>query len=130
MLRFLANWWAKVRYIWKEEFEAQVAELNAKAALSQAKDKRDLIAEVTKEADAIEENIKRVAAEDAAKGLTGKEQYEADQELKDAEKILQSKRDYAEKQLPEEIQKHEATANHFRRQAAQAREFADRLRRL
>lgn len=62
--------------------------------------------------------------------MSGKEQYESDQERKEAEKVLQSKRDYAEKQLPEDIQKHEATANHFRRQAAQAREFADRLRRL
>ncbi len=130
MLRLLAKWWAKRRYIWKEEFEAAIADLNAKSALSQAQDKRDLIDEVKKEADAIAENIKRVAAEDAGKALTGKEQYEADQERKDAEKILQSKRDDAEKQLPDEITKHEATANHFRRQAAQAREFADRLRRL
>lgn len=130
MLRIIAKWWAKRRYIWKEEFEAGVAELNAKAALSQAQDKRDLIAQVTKEADIIEDNIKRVAAEDATKELTGQEKYESDRERKDAEKILESKRQMAEKVLPAEIKKHGETANHFHRQAAQSRAFADRLKRL
>ncbi|HVB33732.1 MAG TPA: hypothetical protein VNJ52_05080 [Patescibacteria group bacterium] len=159
--------------MWKEEFEAAVHELNAKAALSQAKDKRDLMAQVSKEADAIEARIAELVKKEE-KGfwlcenghesngskdvrivsghppadpkqcekcgatlkfvkrseMTGQEQYESDKERNEAEKVLQSKRDYAEKQLPEEIKQHETTASHFQRQAAQSRAFADRLRKL
>ncbi len=109
--------------------EASLNDLNAAVSLQRAKDKRDLIVQLNKEAEDIEKNIEKVAAEDAVKKLTPKEQYEADQERKDAEKIAKSKRDYAA-ELPEEIKGQEDTAKHFRRQAASSRELADRLRSL
>lgn len=60
MLKFLANWRAKRRYVWKELFEAGIAELSAKAALKRAADTRDLVARMTKDADDIEARIKEV----------------------------------------------------------------------
>jgi hypothetical protein len=129
MIRIIARFWAKRRYIFRQEMEAALNDLNAAVSFDRAKDKRDLVAQLNKEAEDIEKNIEKVAAEDAAKQLAPKEQYEADQERKDAEKIAQSKRDYAA-QLPEEIKGQEDTAKHFRRQAASSRELADRLKQL
>jgi hypothetical protein len=48
-----------------------------------------------------------MAAEDAGKEITPKEKYDSEQERKDAEKIAESKREYAAK-LPEEIKGHSA----------------------
>src|SRR3954468_7198032 len=102
MIRMLARFWAKRRYIWRQESEAALNDLNAAVSLQRAKDKRDLIVQLNKEAEDIEKNIEKVAAEDASTEMTAKERYEADQERKDAEKIAKSKRDYAI-QLVEEI---------------------------
>jgi hypothetical protein len=56
------KWRAKRRYLWKEEFEASIAELSAKAALKRAADTRNLVARMTKEADDIEARIKEATA--------------------------------------------------------------------
>jgi hypothetical protein len=52
MIRFLANVWAKLRYVFREELKAGENELNARAALQR-------VATITVEADALEANIKR-----------------------------------------------------------------------
>ena len=61
--------------------------------------------------------------------MTGQEKYESDQQRKEAEKIVESKREYA-KQQEEQAKGGEDTARHFRREAARSHELADRLRHL
>ena len=112
MNRALARFWAKRQYIWRAECKAREDELNAGVFAGRARGYRA-------EADAIEDNIKKVDAEDAAKEMSGKERYEAEQERKDAEAILSQKRKDADDS--------DKAAKYYRSQAAQARDLADRI---
>ena len=129
MIRFFTRWRAKRRYIWKEEFESGIADLQADLAADRAKEKLKLSAQLMKEAEAIEENIRTEEATPEYQALQGKEKYEAEQEKKDAERIAASKRQEAQ-QEEQAAQGSSDTARMFRRQAAAGRETADRLRRL
>jgi len=60
MIRVLAKWWAKKQYIFKQECEAATAELHAGLSVKLAGEKRALIAQLNKEADAIDANIEAV----------------------------------------------------------------------
>jgi len=60
MIRVLAKWWAKKQYVWKQEVEAATADLHAGLSLKLAAEKRAKIAQLNKEADDIETNIKAV----------------------------------------------------------------------
>jgi hypothetical protein len=62
MFRYFANVYAKLRFRWKEEVEAGIAELSAKASLKRAKDTRALIARTTKEMDDMDARINEVEA--------------------------------------------------------------------
>jgi hypothetical protein len=62
MVRFFSRFWAKRKYIWHQEGEAAMNDLNAAISLQRAADKRDLIVQLNKEADDIEKNIREVAA--------------------------------------------------------------------
>ena len=119
----------KRRYIFKEFCEAALADLQADLASQRANEKRALVLQANKESDGIEENIKRVAAEDAGKEISPKEKYENDRERNEAEKIVASKRQFA-KQQEEEAKGSDDTVKMFRKQAAKSREVAERLRRL
>jgi hypothetical protein len=61
--------------------------------------------------------------------MSGKERYESDQERKEAEKILASKRQLVEEEI-KGAEGGEATARHFRGQAENGREVARRARAL
>lgn len=61
--------------------------------------------------------------------MTGQEKYESEKERKEAEKMAAANRE-AVKQHEEQIKGHEDTAAMFRKQAQQAREFAELLRKL
>lgn len=177
-----ARFWAKRRYIVRQEMEAALNDLNAAVSAQRAQEKRDLIPQLSKEADAIDKNIAEIAAMEekgfwrcenghekpkctlalcdeheasmceecktVAAGdlptceqcdkatklikrseMTGQEKYESDQERKEAEKVAESKRQYAA-QLVDEVKGQEDTAKHFRRQAASSRELADRLKQI
>jgi hypothetical protein len=129
MIRALAKFWAKRRYVWNQEREAATTELNAKAAAARSAEKRALVAKLTAQADAIEANIKKVAEEDAKKEMSGQEKYESDRERREAEKMIEDYRNQA-KQLETDIQGHEDTVKVFTKQAAQIRNFAELLRKL
>jgi hypothetical protein len=58
MLRTFARWYAMRKYLYREEFEAAVAEINASAARYRATETRAAIARTRKEADDIDANIK------------------------------------------------------------------------
>ena len=61
MIRTLARWWARRRYIFKQEFEAALEDLQAALSAQRAKDKRDLAAQLRKEADDMETRVKQMA---------------------------------------------------------------------
>jgi hypothetical protein len=83
---------ARRKYQFKEEFDAAVADLQADLAADRAREKLKLAAQLVKEAEAIEENIRMEEATPEYQALRSKEKYEAEQEKKDAEKIAASKR--------------------------------------
>jgi hypothetical protein len=56
----MARWFAKKRYLWTQECEAATADLHAGLSLKLAAEKRAEIAQLNKEADDIETNIKAV----------------------------------------------------------------------
>jgi len=62
MYRLFVKWRAKRRYVWKEEFEAGIAELSAKAALYRAQEGKTALAKMTKEADDLDARITEVTA--------------------------------------------------------------------
>jgi hypothetical protein len=183
MIRILARWWAKRKYVWKEELDAALKDLNASAAQAQAGKRRKEVERLTAEADGIEASIKEVG-EKMAKGfwlcedgheradqcscartgdvaivhsggcqlnpkngfvycttdgkpmklvrtdlMTGQEKYESEKERKEAEKMADANRQ-AVKQHEEAIKGSEDTATVFRKQAQQAREFAELLTKL
>jgi hypothetical protein len=129
MTRLLARFWAKRRYIFNQELEAATSDLNAGLSARRAREKRDLVAQLNAEADAIEEHIKLKEDSDEYKALAGQDKYEGDQEKKAAQKIAESKRQLAaeEEKL---IEGGEAAAKHFRQQAANGRTTAEKLRSL
>jgi len=65
MLRFIATWWAKRVYIFKLEIEAATNDINAKLSANLAQEKREVVDQLNKEADAIEENIKKYSEMEA-----------------------------------------------------------------
>jgi hypothetical protein len=48
---------ARRKYIWREELNAAVQDLQADLSASRAKDKRDLIGQLNREADALDAHI-------------------------------------------------------------------------
>jgi hypothetical protein len=60
MIRALAQWAAKKYYFFNQEYQAGIADLHAGLSLKLASEKRALIETLTREADAIEANIKSV----------------------------------------------------------------------
>jgi hypothetical protein len=60
MIRTLSQWAAKLYYIIKQEFQAEIADLHAGLSLNLAAEKRKLVEQLTREADEIEANIKNV----------------------------------------------------------------------
>lgn len=60
MIRFIAKRYAKARYRFKQEVEAETNELHAKLAERLAKEKRTNAAQLTKEAEQMEARIKEV----------------------------------------------------------------------
>jgi hypothetical protein len=129
MFRALARWWAKRKYTWKQEVEAATNDLHAGLSLRLAAEKRAQIEQLNGEADAIEENIKKVDAEDAGKEITAQEKYESDRERREAEKIVDSKRQTA-KAEEENAVGSEKAAKYFQGQAANNRTVADKIRAL
>jgi len=61
MFRFIAKIAAKVQYIWRQEIEAHTNELHAGLAQRNAQEKRNLVAQLTNDADVMEARIKEVA---------------------------------------------------------------------
>jgi hypothetical protein len=68
MFRFIAKVAAKIQYRWRQEVEAETNLLHAGLATRLAQEKRELVARVTKEADAMDARIKE-AAEMEEKGF-------------------------------------------------------------
>jgi hypothetical protein len=127
MYRFFAKWRAKRQYIARLEQQAATSEISAKLALNRAKEKRALIEQLTNEAEAIEANIKAESEKPEYQTLQGQEKYEADREKREAEKIVESKRQQA-KQEAVDVEEGEKTAKHFISEAANSRLVADKIR--
>jgi hypothetical protein len=60
MIRLLAKWRAKRNYVWKLLIEGETSDINAALAARNAQAKRELSQKLTADADAIEENIRKV----------------------------------------------------------------------
>jgi hypothetical protein len=129
MLRPLAQWWAKRKYIWKLEMEAGTNEVNAALSARRAEEKRKFVEQLNKEAQGIEDNIVVEEAKPEYQALAGQEKYEADREKNEAKKIVASKRQLAEEEA-KNAEGGEETAKHFRAQASNARTVADKIRSL
>src|ERR1017187_1680987 len=61
MIRTLARWWARRKYVWKIEIEAVTQDLQADLSAQRAKEKRDMTAQLRKEADDMETRVKQMA---------------------------------------------------------------------
>ena len=168
MLRFVARIWAKLSYIWKLEIEAGTNELHAELTARLMEEKQAVIDRLNGEADAIDENIKRVSLleeqgfwlcdnghekldafipEQLEGGrracldcrapakfikrseMTGQEKYESDKERKDAADLAAEKRRVAE-QNAESIPESQTYITTFRNNAENARQTADRARKI
>jgi len=129
MFQFIARFYAKRRYLWKETVEAELNELGARISAQNADDKRATIAQLTADAEAIDQSIAAGMEAESYKALEGQEKYKADQERKDAEKLADSKRQYV-KQLEGEIEEHMKTVEYFRKIATSHRNLAESVRRL
>ena len=140
MFRLLVLWVARLAYVWKQEFSAATHDLNAGVAAMNAQATRDEIAQLNAEADAIDENIKKVEAEEEARkatpeyqALDSKTQYEDEQKAKteknQAVNIAAAKRNQA-KELAAKVTQGEQAAQFFRSQATASRALADKLRSL
>src|ERR1035441_10556713 len=114
MFTFIAKFYAKRRYLWKESVEAELNEIGARISAQNADDKRAVIAQLTADAEAIAQSIAAGMEAESYKALEGQEKYKADQERKDAEKLADGKRQYV-KQLEGEIKGHEDTVQYFRK---------------
>jgi hypothetical protein len=129
MFQFIAKFYAKRRYLWKETVEAELNELGARISAQNADDKRGMIARLTADAEAIDQSIAVGLEEESYKKLEGQEKYKADQERKDAEKVADGKRQFV-KQLENEIDEHMKTVDYFRKIATSHRTLAESVRRL
>jgi predicted phage terminase large subunit-like protein len=54
-MKVLARWWARRRYIWKQDFESSLEELQASLSAQRAQEKRDAAVQLRKEAEGISE---------------------------------------------------------------------------
>ena len=61
MLRAIATWFAKWKYVWNKETEAGMHTWSARVAEMNAQANRDLIAKLKQDADALDARIKQVA---------------------------------------------------------------------
>lgn len=109
------------------ETQAATSDFSAQLALNRAREKRALIEQLNKEADAIEQNIKTESENPEYVALERQEKYEADREKREAEKIVESKRQQA-KQEAVDVEEGEKTAKHFVSEAANSRLVADKIR--
>jgi hypothetical protein len=128
-MKFFTRWRAKRALIHKYEFEAALTGLNAELSLDRAKEKRKTQAQLSANADEIEQNIAKEELAPEYLKLEGQEKYEADREKNEAKKIVTDYRTQA-KALDSEIENHESTAKLLMRQAGGGYETADRLRGL
>jgi hypothetical protein len=103
--------------------------INAQLASNLAKEKRDFIEQLNKEADLIEENIAKEEGSEEYLLLAGKELYEADREKADAKKIAAEKRRAAEAEATN-VSEGEKTAQYFRSMAENSRIVAGKIRKL
>ena len=129
MFQFIAKFYAKRRYLWKESVEAELNELGARISAQNADDKRAVVVQLTADAEAIDKSIAAGMEEESYKKLEGQEKYKADQERKEAEKLADGKRQLA-KQLEGEIEEHMKTVDYFRKIATSHRNLAESVRRL
>jgi hypothetical protein len=129
MLRLTARIWAKLQYRFRLETEAAANELNAGLSANRAEEKRKLVVQLNSEADAIDKQISEGQESEEYRALAGQEKYEADREKNDAKKIAAEKRQLAEEES-KNAENGEATAKHFKQQAANSRATADKIRKL
>jgi hypothetical protein len=61
MLKAFARWWARRRYIFKQDFEATLEELQAALSAQRAQEKRDAAAQLRKDAEDMESRVKEMA---------------------------------------------------------------------
>jgi hypothetical protein len=78
MFQFIAKFYAKRRYLWKETVKAELNELGARISAQNADDKRAVIAQLTADAEAIDQSIAAGMEEESYKKLEGQEKYKAD----------------------------------------------------
>jgi hypothetical protein len=129
MLKLLATWWANRKYLFNEYVEAETNDIKARVVESRIKEMKSDALQLVSEADSIELNIKIEEATPEYQALEGKEKYEAEREKREAEKIIESKRQTA-KQAEEAATQMVETVKHFRRMGAASRETAERVRNL
>ena len=129
MIRLIARFIAKKQYIFKLEHEGATNMINAQLASNLAKEKRDFIEQLNKEADLIEENIAKEEGSEEYLLLAGKELYEDDREKADAKKIAAEKRRAAEAEATN-VSEGEKTAQYFRSMAENSRIVAGKIRKL
>jgi citrate synthase len=129
MLKLLATWWARRKYLFNEYVEAETNDIKARVVESRITEMKADAAQLVVEAEEIEENIKREEATPEYQALVGQEKYEADKEKREAEKIVDNKRQTA-KQAEEAATQMTETVKHFRRMAIASRETAERVRNL
>lgn len=60
-MRWFARWWARRRYIFKQDFEAVLEELQASLSAQRAQEKRNLAVQLRNEADDMEIRVKQMA---------------------------------------------------------------------
>jgi hypothetical protein len=140
MLRILGKLWAKFSYLWQLEVEAAKGDINSAIAHQNAGIAQKLADQLMAEADAIEENVKKVEAEEEVRksapeyqALSPKEQYD-DQQASKAEKgtaaqMVTDKRNLA-KQEADNAASREEISKTLKATAANARQFADKIRKL
>src|ERR1035438_4605157 len=61
MIRTLARWWARRKYVWKIEIEAVTQDLQANLSAQRAKEKRSLATQLRKEAEDMETRVQQMA---------------------------------------------------------------------
>jgi hypothetical protein len=59
--RFLAQWWARRKYIWKQELEAVTEDLQASLSAQRAQEKRSAAVQLRKEAEDMEARVAQIA---------------------------------------------------------------------
>jgi hypothetical protein len=87
MLKLLATWWARRKYLFNEYVEAETNDIKARVVESRIAEMKSDAKQLIAEAEEIEVNIKRKEASPEYQNLAGQEKYEADKEKREAEKI-------------------------------------------